>query len=818
MDESIVEVSQKTIYIGGKPVFLLSAEMHYYEISADLWQENISKLKNGGYNAISIFIPWAFHETEEGKIDFNSPKKNIAQLFDICKANEMYILIRPGPRNTHHGKFEYLPKWLFTNYPEIIDLDVNGTQAVFGENKKPIVAPLHPKYMEKVKTWYEIINRFVQKYQFPQGNIILYQIDDEFTFNVESQYFSFGFHPIYNEFYQNFLKKKYLLVQALNEIYGEHYLTFEEINPPYPPKQNYTHEYSFELLPFLDWLEFKEWVISEFISILVEFVRDNEIFIPIYLNINSYKSPINTQHQLTHNNVLYEGSNVVIGFNFLPEVFHSQVNVNCFTSWHIEWLKSHFHNPPFIAKFQEYSEKRPYKQLNTHTLFQLSLAHGIRAISSNIKNDSTLNGPIQIARSLEVKKLHNFIKTNENVIRSLVKSYDALSVAYYHPYTRLKSKGDIFNSLNFGFSMDYEQLKINYKNYLQLLTKYFIHYDVIDLHQITGVEMAEKPYIMLYYLGWMEHETMVLLQEYVENGGKIISFGDIPMYNEYFEEDRTLYSLYFAKAKEELNITDVIWIGREHSETILHINKLYSYNLEFIQNAQILAHSDDGKRIHAFSRHYKMGKVIHSGIMVSSHIDSVDMLSKLFEDINFPTKNVSASGECVVIQNLAPNEERLITVGNLNPNPQNNISFNLYNPKGKKFAKNLEIDNISIPPNIFSTWHAFMRLSPNLVIQYCTAEVHEYVKTEGTQKLRLLFPILKNSLEPHFLGKISLMYLKGEMKIEPIKGDVRSTFSAANDEKFNYCMIEFSDSVAFMIHYLQITYTFEIEKETIEGI
>ena len=817
MDESIVEISQKAIYIGGKPVFLLAAEMHYYEIMAEKWQSHIETLKSSGFNAISIFIPWTFHEMEEGKIDFHTPQKNVTQLFEICKAHEMYILVRPGPRNTHQGELGYLPEWLFTNYPEIIDLDVNGNQAVFSAQKKPIVSALHPLYLEKVRVWYEISGEYIREHQYPQGNIILYQIDDEFTYDVKSQYFSFGFHPIYYEFYHNFLKKKYLLVQQINEIYGEHYLTFEEINPPFPPKKNHISEDCFEILPYLDWLEFKEWSISEFVSVLVQIIREKEIFIPIYLNIATYKSPINTQHHLTHNNVLYEGSNVVIGFNFLSDVFLSQVNVNCFTSWHIEWLKSHFHNPPFIAKFKEYSEKRPYKQLNTHTLFQLSLAHGIRSLSSNMCNNTIINDENRVVRNLEVKKLQKFIKTNENVIRSLVKSYDSLSVAYYHPYTRLKSKGDEFNSLNFGFPLDYEQLKINYKNYLQLLTKYFLHYDVIDLHQITGHEIAEKPYIMLYYLGWMEHETMVLLQEYVENGGIIISFGDVPMYNEYFEEDRTLYTLYFAKAHEENDITEVKWVGRDQSESIPHINKLYSYSLEFIQNAQILAHSDSGRKIHAFSREYRRGKVIHSGIMVSSHIDSIDMLSKLFEDVNFPTKNVSASGECVVIQNIAPNEERFITVGNLDPIPQKNISFNLYNPKGKKYAKNLEIDNITIPPNLFSTWQAYLRLSPNLILKYCTAEVHSYRKTENHQELHLQFPILQNYPNPQFSGKISFMYTKEEIEIVPIEGIIKPTYIIAKDENYNDCTIEFNEGIRFSIEILNETYTFDISQNLIEG-
>ena len=45
MDEKIVEISQKAIYIGGKPLFLLSAEMHYYRIDPSKWPEEILSIK-----------------------------------------------------------------------------------------------------------------------------------------------------------------------------------------------------------------------------------------------------------------------------------------------------------------------------------------------------------------------------------------------------------------------------------------------------------------------------------------------------------------------------------------------------------------------------------------------------------------------------------------------------------------------------------------------------------------------------------------------------------------------------------------------------
>ena len=119
---------------------------------------------------------------------------------------------------------------------------------------------------------------------------------------------------------------------------------------------------------------------------------------------------------------------------------------------------------------------------------------------------------------------------------------------------------------------------IYYKYILQLLTKYFVQYDVIDLQAISSEDLQEKPFVLLYYIGWMEHSAMVKIVEYIKNGGVVLSFGDIPLKNAFFEEDLTLNKIYQARCEgEHPSDTPFRWTGTAPFDNLSAVKYLCSY-------------------------------------------------------------------------------------------------------------------------------------------------------------------------------------------------------------------------------------------------
>jgi len=57
---------------------------------------------------------WSFHSPAKGALDFESPGKNIQQLFDAAKAAGLWVITRAGPYcnvSTQFGKRESWYGW-----------------------------------------------------------------------------------------------------------------------------------------------------------------------------------------------------------------------------------------------------------------------------------------------------------------------------------------------------------------------------------------------------------------------------------------------------------------------------------------------------------------------------------------------------------------------------------------------------------------------------------------------------------------------------------------------------------------------------------
>jgi len=54
----------------GRRRFLFDGELHYFRVRPELWRSGLERLKAAGMNAVSTYIPWVWHEPEEGRFDF----------------------------------------------------------------------------------------------------------------------------------------------------------------------------------------------------------------------------------------------------------------------------------------------------------------------------------------------------------------------------------------------------------------------------------------------------------------------------------------------------------------------------------------------------------------------------------------------------------------------------------------------------------------------------------------------------------------------------------------------------------------------------
>lgn len=95
----------------GKPVRIMSGEMHYARIPHEYWRHRLQMLKAMGLNAVATYVFWNFHEPEPGKWDF-SGDRNLAEYIRIAGEEGLMVILRPGPYVCAEWEFGGYPWWL----------------------------------------------------------------------------------------------------------------------------------------------------------------------------------------------------------------------------------------------------------------------------------------------------------------------------------------------------------------------------------------------------------------------------------------------------------------------------------------------------------------------------------------------------------------------------------------------------------------------------------------------------------------------------------------------------------------------------------
>ena len=157
-----VEIYANNLYLtrDGKPFYPVMGEIHMDRVERKDWEDRIIKMKAAGIDTIAGFLFWVVHEFEEGKFDFTGDK-DIRYFLELCHKHDMLVALRIGPWVTCELKYGGLPHWI-----------VESEQYKWRTND--------PKYLAKVRLWYENLYEQIHPYLYKNGgNIFMMQIDNE---------------------------------------------------------------------------------------------------------------------------------------------------------------------------------------------------------------------------------------------------------------------------------------------------------------------------------------------------------------------------------------------------------------------------------------------------------------------------------------------------------------------------------------------------------------------------------------------------------------------------------------------------------------
>lgn len=157
--------------LDGKPIRIISGEMHPARIPREYWRHRIQMAKAMGCNTIAAYIFWNYHESTPGHFDFINDNKNINAFLKICEEEKMWVILRPGPYVCAEWDLGGIPSYLLKT-PDIK------------------LRCMDTRYMQAVERYINTFSKIVKPHMLANGgNILMVQLENEYgSFGNDKEY------------------------------------------------------------------------------------------------------------------------------------------------------------------------------------------------------------------------------------------------------------------------------------------------------------------------------------------------------------------------------------------------------------------------------------------------------------------------------------------------------------------------------------------------------------------------------------------------------------------------------------------------------
>lgn len=160
--QQVFELGTKEFLLDKKPIQIIGGEIHPARVPAEYWRHRVQMAKAMGCNTIAAYLFWNYHETAPGNFDFKTGNKNLAQFLKICKEENMWVLLRPGPYVCAEWEFGGIPPYLL----RIPDIKLRC---------------MDTRYMQAVERYFKALSPIIKPFLMTNGgNILMVQIENEY--------------------------------------------------------------------------------------------------------------------------------------------------------------------------------------------------------------------------------------------------------------------------------------------------------------------------------------------------------------------------------------------------------------------------------------------------------------------------------------------------------------------------------------------------------------------------------------------------------------------------------------------------------------
>ncbi|OQW94817.1 MAG: hypothetical protein BWK77_08480, partial [Verrucomicrobia bacterium A1] len=685
--------------LNGKESFLYSGEVHYFRIPTQYWEKHFRALADAGCNAVSTYVPWSWHEFEEGRCDLTGrthPERDIAGYVDLARKYNLFVTLKPGPYVMAETTDQGIPAWLTRDYPDTRALDEHGNP--WGS---AFIAFASETFRKKAARWLQHFSReiVVPRQSLQRGAVIMMQLCNEIGMfqwlGARGDY-----SPSNLAAWQHFLKKHYPDIRALAGLLDREIHNYAEVTPP--------HDFCDTRRDFVlyrIWHDFHRWLYGDYVKYLSHTLRDAGVTVPFFTNVGGWV--FGRAHEFSLNGTFHRESakvapDVLYGLDHIPEAV-STLNVHdgIVANQTAAELQRR-HGPLYSAELQCGSREHGVQTYPSELglFYRHCIIHGLTGMNfymfSQGRNPkgrgsdgplfywyNAVNYKAQRQPTFPmIAELGEWLKHNGDMVVASQRPAN-LAVGFYPPLYETEflvpilGKGTKLSASKLGLALD----PVDFRNrayfdgVLRILTKKSVPFDFADLLIRPVRELLQYKTLVILSNDIMDAETQQKLVDYVRAGGKLVIFPMLPKYDLDFNPCRIMEKAFGYEVKhggksnriymddlKDIPVPTLPWVMRDHG-------------------GKVLARDVNGEVV-GIEKKVGKGTVRFFGFYVSYGIEEhPDLWSAMMELPEIPRNAWSKSDE-LHLEARFSGKEALLFAGNFHRMPVSAHVF-VRNPRGK---------------------------------------------------------------------------------------------------------------------------------------
>jgi beta-galactosidase len=618
--------------LNDKKVFLNSGEIHYFRIKRELWDKHLEAAREAGLTTVSTYVPWAWHEPEEGMFDFDgasSPERDLQGWLQRCQNHGLFCILKPGPFILAETRGAGLPDWFLNQFGETVKM----------LNRKGEIVPsdgvnlFHPIYLEKVSLWYDQIMPLISKQEIAVGrSVIMMQVCNEIgVFSWLAHQADYG--EGVKERFITYLKNRFSGIAEINRLWPTDYNDFEGIE--LPPDSRLSFSSKGDRARDYEWHRFWRTYYGDYLRMLSKMARDRGVTVPFYHNLpgwiygSGYEFPVNIT---MYEDLFGDKSEIIFGVDHIPE-FLSHRNMHDDRIIIDITAAMQGNKPLFAAEFQcgsrEYHVVTNPREMEL--FYKASIAHGLTGwnyyMFSQGRNPRhrgysgdtfywftplTPEGEKTSAFPL-VKRMSKIISTAEKIIVEAVRKAEVCVLFYPHYYaTELERPETGASELQFNYAPI--RRPAYFDGLLKALQVLNVDYDMADLTNADAESLKQYKQVWAFSTDEMNARDQQVIVDYTNAGGNLVIFPNLPD-REMTQHPCTILRdalLIKPSGKEVIDSPLIEILGRQD---IKCANPQMVYDEESLKGAEVIARTIRGSAC-GFEKKLGKGSVIHFGTWI----------------------------------------------------------------------------------------------------------------------------------------------------------------------------------------------------------